>query len=228
MKNITLIVFVIIVSFTIFPSSAQSLIATRYQYINNIKITEDNRINGTPYVNEKFVPARVIINDEETIYNARYNAYLDIIELEDQNMKTFSINKSVENLTITLLDTGDVFELIKYLEGYTIKESYFVHMSPASNKVKLFKKSNIKLIPAKPSFNGYDKARKAAYVRTSDEYYIKIGEENLAVLAPRRKKDIAKLLPDHKSEILKFVKENKIKTSREEDLIELVNYLNTL
>lgn len=231
MKKIISKMFVFAVVLTILPTLVQSQgfsnRNTRARFLNDIRINDDNSINGSPYVNDKFVPARVTINDEEKIYNVRYNAYLDIIELEDENKQTFTINKSVENLTITLLDTGEVLELVKYLEEYTIKESYFLHLSPPTHNVKLFKKSNIKLIPAKASFNGYDKARKATYASASDEYYIKVGED-LAVLAPRRKKDIGKLIPEHKSEILKFVKENKIKTSREEDLKELVDYLNLL
>lgn len=227
MKNTKSIVLVIITMLTISPLLAQSSVATRQRFIRDVRINEDKSINGTPYINEKFVPARVTINDEEKIYNIRYNAYLDIIEIQDQNLKTFSINKSVENLTVTLLDNGQILELIKYLEGYTIKESYFAHISPTTSNVKLLKQSNVKLIPAKPSFNGYDKARPASYARTSDQYYIKVGD-NLAVLTSKKKKEIAKLMPEHKNEVLKFVKENKIKMTKEEDLLQLVAYLNTL
>ena len=57
-------------------------------------------------------------------------------------------------------------------------------------------------------------------------YYIKMG-----VLAARKingKRDMYKAMADKKSEVKRFVKENKLKIRKEEDLIEIISYYNKL
>ena len=49
-----------------------------------------------------------------------------------------------------------------------------------------------------------------------------------AQLLPKKNKDLAKLFPANSKEILSFIKTNKIKTSREDDLIRLVTYISSL
>jgi len=58
--------------------------------------------------------------------------------------------------------------------------------------------------------------------------YIKLANKE-AVLLPTKKKKLAKaLFPENSKIILDFINSNKIKLSREADLITFVNYLNTL
>ena len=79
-----------------------------------------------------------------------------------------------------------------YKEDNSSRRAYFIHLTNLENKVKLLKKSSKKLIPAQKVTNGYGSSKPAYYKSFSDKYYMKNGSE-LAVLAPKNKKELAKL-----------------------------------
>jgi hypothetical protein len=61
-----------------------------------------------------------------------------------------------------------------------------------------------------------------------DRIYIKIGSKE-AIVLPTKKKKLAKaIFPENPKDILDFINSNKIKLSKEEDLITLINYLNSM
>lgn len=232
MKKIIFISFVLFITLTGFSSllAQQSGIQVndKYRLLGNANIENDTSIQGSQYLNKEFVLARITSDDGEKIYSIRYNAYLDVIELQDENHKIFSINKSIENLIITVINTEEAFELIEFQEKDSgVKKGYLTHVTPIANTVKLFKRKKIKLTDAKPATNAYDKPKPASYNKIPDQYYIKIGE-NIAVLASKKKKDILKLFPENSGVISDYIKSNKIKVSKEEGLLKLINFINTL
>jgi hypothetical protein len=78
------------------------------------------------------------------------------------------------------------------------------------------------------SKTGYDAPKPAMYKNVKDRMYIKLANKE-AVLLPTKKKKLAKtLFPENSKIILDFINSNKIKLSKEADLITFINYLNTL
>lgn len=232
MKRIIFISFALFITFTSFSSllAQQNGVHANdaYWFLGNVNIENDTSIEGSQYLNKEFVLARITSDDGEKVYSIRYNAYLDIIELQNENRKIFSINKSIENISITIINTGEMYELIEFQKNKSeAKKGYLIHLTPTTNTVKLFKRKKIKLTDAKPVSNSYDKPRPATYNKIPDQYYIKIGEDK-AVLASKKKKDILKLFPENSGVISDYIKSNKIKVSKEEDLLKLINFINTL
>ena len=72
----------------------------------------------------------------------------------------------------------------------------------------------------------YKDPEPAKFVKKPTEYYIRLGQE--AALKVGNKKEVVSLFPDHRDEIATFIKKNKIKTTKAEDLQELVKYYNSL
>ena len=84
-----------------------------------------------------------------------------------------------------------------------------------------------KYIPIQPAKNSYSDTKPAYFKRANDTYYVIIKNKTAQVL-PLKKKQILKLFPDNADKISAYIKTNKVKTSKEADLIQLFNYINTL
>ncbi|OUR91508.1 hypothetical protein A9Q87_09360 [Flavobacteriales bacterium 34_180_T64] len=186
----------------------------------------DKSVKGSPYINDSFSPARVK-SDGIKVYKIRYNALADQMEVEDENSKKYTIDKSLKNVLITFISDNKTYQSYDYEnKDGNLKRGFFVNVSPADNKVKLLNKEFKKYIAGAAPKNGYS-APKPAYYKKVDEYYIKIND-NSAVVLPNKGKKIAALFPEKSSDIIAFIKANKIKTSKEAHLIKLMNHISTL
>ena len=63
--------------------------------------------------------------------------------------------------------------------------------------------------------------------KESPEYYIQLNNGEIVYMPTKRKK-IMKLIPGKEKEIKAFMKENRIKTSRDKDLEKLGHFMSTL
>jgi len=180
---------------------------------------------GSPYLNENFLPARASISSE--VYYVRYNIFADEFEAKVDNIKMF--NKNTDHLTITMVNDNTTFGAIDFVDKKAaLSRGYFLFLTENSNaKVKLYEKKQIKYIEAKPAVTGYDKDKPAEFRQIGDIYYVSI-DNAAAQTLPKKKKDLVKLFPNHSTAIENFIKSNKIKTSKQEDLIKLIAYINTL
>ncbi|MEY8868651.1 hypothetical protein AB9K24_04045 [Meridianimaribacter flavus] len=195
--------------------------------ITTTPVVLNDDVEGTPYITSDFLPARISASDDNIFY-VRYNAIKDEIEVKGDNNQAFALNKYRKDIIIKLVSNSKTYRLFDYVDDNELPNlGYFVDLIPESN-IKLLKKERVIFIEEKVALTSYHTARPAQFKRVSDDYYIKISEEQGAVLMPKRKKDIAKLIPEHSKDILSYIKTNKIKTSREEDLIKLVSYMSTL
>ncbi len=187
----------------------------------------DKTIQGTPYLLDDFSPARVSA-DSDKIYNLRYNAVTDQMEVQSEKNTIQAINKNIDGVTITFLKDDKTYESINYINDKGLAErGYFIHLSSTSAKINLLIKEAKKFIERKPAKSSYQVTKPAQFKRLDDIYYIII-KNKTAQLLPSKKKDLLRLFPEHSKAIEAFIKSNKIKTSKQDDLITLVNYINTL
>lgn len=183
---------------------------------SNGKTLKYEDIKGTPYVDNTFRMAKLSENYEEI--PVRYNSYKDEIEFKkgediqvlpkQKEYSRISIKSPVE--TIVFLDTNDD------LKGY------FVEL--VSGKTTLYRKDKTIFRDAVPATNSYAASKPAEFKKQDPVYYIGIG--NSLIKKPKNQKEIIDLLPNSKDQINLFVKENKIKFTKEEDLKKLVVFLN--
>jgi hypothetical protein len=188
---------------------------------------KDVKAIGSPYTSEKFTPATISALPNKTV-KARYNAYDDEIEIRinDDNIQQF--NKNIKNVIITFLLDDTVFTSLKYINPNDgLQTGYFVTLTEANTKVKLYLKKEIRFVKAQPAASGYDINKPAEFKENSDTFFVSINGAYAREL-PTKKKEIAKLFPENSKVILDYIKENKIKTSREADLINLINYINSI
>jgi len=206
-------------------SNKQTLVSNANQLYSFDR--SDKTIQGTPYINEDFSPARVSAQNTK-ILNVRYNAVTDEIEVETDKNSIQAVNKHIKNIAVTFLKDNKSYQAINYInkEGNDTR-GYFICLTNSNSPIRLLLKESKKFIKRKPAKTGYQTDKPAQFKRLDDEYYIVINEEN-AQKIPKKVKNLSKQFPNNTNEINNYIKSNKIKISKKVDLIKLTNFLNTL
>ncbi|MDG5490685.1 hypothetical protein [Psychroserpens sp. SPM9] len=226
MKSIFFTAIITLMSFNVFAQDAARQNLTSPGMIYSFDMN-DNSIKGTPYIVNEFMPGKISIDEQSKIYNLRYNAFNDVIEIERSNGDLEALNKDLSNVTITFTKDNKSYRAYNYIDPDTNNnmKGYFVVVS--DNKKPLLVKERIVFTEKKQAKSSYDKTKPAQYKRKSDLYFT-LNSSGVAVEIPSNKKDVANLFPEHSKDILNFIKSNKIKTSKQEDLVQLLNYMSTL
>lgn len=185
-------------------------------------------VEGSPYINEKFLPAAISASEGDVFY-VRYNAVNDEFEVKGEHNKAYALNRYRRDIVIEILPLKKTYQVVGYYDDNQNENfGYFLYASDPNAETVLLKKEKIVFIDEQKASTGYDSNKPAKYKRLNDKYYIKLKGAKILSELPSKKKNIVKLFPEHENDILKFIKDNRIKTSKEDDLIQLINYINTL
>jgi hypothetical protein len=191
---------------------------------NMAKVLAAN-IEGTPYYDQSFNSASITPLDK--VFMVRYNVALDVMEVI-QKSDTLVINKANKNYVIKQNKGSLVYKILQYVESKKEdKLGYYIQLTRGKN-VKLYRKDRKKFVEVKRAAYGSINASSAKYKEQKSEYYIEYGNSGAAVKIPRKKKAVIKLFASKKKEVKAFIKENKIKVTKEKDLEKLINYVNCL
>lgn len=195
--------------------------------ISTTPVVLNDDIEGTPYINSDFLPARISASADDVFY-VRYNAISDEFEVKGENNKAYALNKYRRDIVVELVGLKKTYQVFGYFdENENENFGYFVILNNQESQVKLLKKERIFFIDEKVATTSYDTPKRASYKRANDDFYVKISDNN-AIELPSSKKDIAKLFPKNNDKILSFIKENKLKTKKEDALIKLFNFINQM
>lgn len=192
------------------------------QFTEGIGRTE-MEIMGSPHENPDFVPGIV-----ETTTNVRYeniplrfNIYSNEMEFktEEGQVLVFATPEVVEFIEINEVK----YVYAPYLIGNKLMRGYFKMIS--DGKARLLVKQNISFKPAELP-QAYKDAEPARFVRTSDDYYIRLAPEEAHRIT--NKKELLNILKDKTKEVDAFLSKNKIRFNRSEDLKSVIDYYNSL
>lgn len=234
MKNI--IIAGLLLSFCFNISVAQDEYVTDLNQIGNTggslmlstaKPRTNINVEGSPYITESYFPIK-LTSFEDRNFQARYNGYngdMEVLDVDKGNV--FVLNKNFNNYEVDFIGLNKTYKVFKYVDENGILSNDFFIVLTSNNNLKLLKKENVKYYGERVATSTYDRPRKASYKRGNDEYYIVIGDTNAQPFSTR-KKDIARQFSSSSKEILNFIKSNKLNTSKDEDLIKVVNYISTL
>ena len=195
------------------------------QMQKNFKSILKANINGTPYYDDSFNSAKIMPLDK--VYMIRYNAALDDMEVI-QSTDTLIMNKNNRSYVIKQNKGNITYKILEYDESDGDRLGYYIQLTDDAF-VTLYRKDRKKFVEQKKaSYNGNLGGVSARFKSERSEFFIEMDGSGNAILVPRRKKDLIKLFPGKEKEVEKFIKKNKIKTNKEEDLIQLINYVKTL
>lgn len=231
MKNTILILVLISFSFNFSYSQKRSLGNPQFGeggFVLTTPKTINENIEGTPYISDEFEVAKISVSNSE-VFKVKYNALLDEIEIENNIGEIYALNKyGRKDITITLLKSKKVYQIFSFIDdNNSLFNGFFVHITDINSKVKLLKKESKRFVGEKAATSGYDQPKPAHYRKLNDQFFIRIEGQN-AIESPTKKKDFVKFFPNQSKEILSFIKIEKIKLKKEEDLLKLMKFINTI
>ncbi|WP_298519690.1 hypothetical protein [uncultured Kordia sp.] len=183
-------------------------------------------IEGTPYYDETFNSASISPIDK--VFMVRYNVALDVMEVIQKN-DTLIMNKTNKNYIINQNKGNITYKILEHVESKKDEKlGYYIQLTKGKN-VKLYRKDRKKFVEVKQAaYNGNLGGTSAKYKEQKSEFYIEYGDNGTAVKLPRKKKSVIKLFASKEKEVKAFIKENKIKLTKEKDLVKLIRYVNSL
>ena len=205
--------------------NSETLMSSNTGMLNTFDLS-DQSIQGSPYIEDKFVPAK-ILNYEEDIFNVKYNAVTDEIEVQMSNGVNKTINKNLKNIRILILQSGKIYESIDYMTENGDKIRGYLTKITNNESVNLYKRERKKFVEKKPAKNSYAQAQPAKFINSEEEFYISRQDES-AIPLSKKKKEVAEVFPKHKDQIIDYINAERLNIKKQEDLIRLTSYLNEL
>lgn len=182
-------------------------------------------VKGTPYYDDQFNSAN--ISPINKVYLVRYNAALDDMEVI-QSSDTLIMNKNNKNYVIKQSKGSLTYRILEYADSEKDKLGYYLELTEGAN-VALYRKDRKKFVEVKSSaYGGNLNSTTAQFKNQKSEFYIEFNKNGNAIKFPRKKKDVIKMFPGKEDLVGKYIKQNKIKATKEEDLKKLISYVNSL
>lgn len=187
------------------------------------------KVKGSPYESDHFVQGTVssktIDNTQRSFF--RYNVYDDIIEMKT-NLNGEEILGLIKSLNIyaTISNKEYHFEIYSNGPNKGSDEGYFILISE-NNNVNLYLKKVKIFHRAKEAADSFRDAVPAEFT-DSKTYYYKINKKRVLFPISTNKKKFLDQFSEHQDELKKFMKTEKINLKNEKDLIELIQYYDSL
>ena len=183
--------------------------------------TPGAEVVGSPYLSDQFIKGNVY-SSKGTFGNVemRYNIYKDYIEFRQSGL-TYILDPSREIIRVDLGDYSLVTDQVD-LKGKSV--GFYVLLD--SGKVTLVSKKSISFTEARPAQALESSATPAKFSAAPDTHYYKIGNGPLIKIGSLKKMIVS--FPDKREELQAFASREKISARKQDELVRLVRYYNSL
>ena len=185
-------------------------------------VIEEVPIEGSPYFNEMYTVGETFVNGRNVRLLMRYNAYSDQIEMKDKFQKSFNLLKRKD---LAANFGGKTYKLMDYLENGVVKQGYVNPLN--EGHAILFHKPKKVFVQAEKPENGYDEYNPPVYKDVST-HYLQIGNHQAVEIALNKRQVLKYLRNEHFSDIKQYVLDNNLKLKTEKEILQLLNYYNSL
>ncbi len=185
---------------------------------------EFNAIKEEAYSNASFINGN-IYQDENLIKSGvpmRFNAYADEIEIKN-NPSDKKYGALTKDPSIFVKINTDIYVFFPY-EGSNKKGGYFNALTDGKT-YSLYKKTTAKFMAPEKAKTSYQKDTKPSFNKTTKYYLMHNGT---LLELPTNKSKVLSVMDIKKNEIKQFINENKLDVDKEEDLIKIVAYFDSL
>ncbi|NER14440.1 hypothetical protein GWK08_13380 [Leptobacterium flavescens] len=174
---------------------------------------------GSPYISENFIPAKV--NAFNEIYSVRYNGAVDAMEFKSSDDKILVLDKLSEYTISFATADKKTYQTVTFDSG---KRGFAVLLwNDEDSKSGLYLKERVEFIPRQPAVSSYSKDQPAKYKRVKDVFFFKGTNGVLKEISTKKKKFYA-LFEGKEKEVQQFVKKNKLKISKQQDLVKIISF----
>jgi len=180
----------------------------------------DPEIKGTAFIHSE----QQNISIQGVKMMGKYNANQDYIELDKEGKTAFFLPAIEYRYEVVFTDLNTTYQAFEYKK---FKYGFFKIVAKKEGAFLLCKEF-IKLKAAVKPKSSFETFKPAKFERKKDSYYFKFKNQDLVVELPTRKNKYYTLFKNHSNAIKSFVKKEKLGIKKEEDLIKIFNYYNTL
>lgn len=180
-------------------------------------------VTGSPYFIEDFQRASIFkknIAIKRNVY-LRYNASRDLFEIKF-NQNQSKVLKQTEDIYVII--NNKQFVYVPYSQNPDIN-GYFEVLSDGE-KLSLYKKYNKQFREGKKSINSMTTDIPATY--QSKETLFLTNNDGEFIELPNSKNGKIKSFKNHHKLLKQYIKENNLNINKENDLVKLISYYNTL
>jgi hypothetical protein len=181
-----------------------------------------SELQGTPYLNENFLPAK--INDIDKLFSMRYDAYTDAMEIEMEGQ--YYHLPTDADFTIVFTGLDKTYTLNSYEGEKGPERGYFV-LAQEGERVSLLIKERVKYHKEVPQNLGFVEYQPPRLKRAADELYFGFPNKS-AKKVPRKKREVLKLFGENASLMSDYAKSMQLGFKSPEDLKKLIAYYDTL
>ncbi|WP_378181831.1 hypothetical protein [Aquimarina sp. SS2-1] len=191
-----------------------------------LRVTEETKVFesyvGTVYTDKKYQDATVIAEKIGT-FDApiRFNIFNDALEYTDGS-NLFEVIKSP---TTHARIGNDYFYYCTFKDERGFNQHGYYVLLELNEQYRIYKKYDLEVTEPKDMDNNTGSAQ-IGKIKTKETYYLE--ENNTAIALPTKKSDLLEAFSDKKEELKAYIKKEKIKTRKPEDLVKLVAKYNAL
>lgn len=176
--------------------------------------------DGSPYLLDEFRDAEIYLKNGRQYEDVpmNYNIHNDDFEfMTDDISYSLGNNNIVKNIKVGDRDF--------YYRNYTYNSARIKGYLElvADGDYKIFKKHRVIYTEPKAT-RGYVEAQPARFSPRRPDYFIELADGNIVYF--NKLKEIAELLPEKSDKLKDYIKDNRLKARREEDIITFADYIN--
>lgn len=191
-----------------------------------------NKIKGTPYLSEEFLPSRVYLKDNKKPIKAKlkYNAHSDNFEFLQRGRLLVLANiekiDSIRYMDKTFITTTYVKKETGLFGSSTSKKEGFL-AELVKGPCSLFKGYSVKFYEEDPPDTGYDEYQPPRFERENPVYCLQFNDDrHPRVINSFRKRKLLEKFGDHEKELDGYIKNHNLNLREESDLVKLIRYYN--
>ncbi len=186
----------------------------------NLETTGED-IDGSPYVNDSWEAATIYYANDSQIElpETKFNTQSGDIIFNYEN-KAYRVP---DKKTITNFLIGDR----QFIGAFDDKNKYeFYELMQNGTRIALLKKYRCTILKGNPS-KGYIEGTNSKYL-LKEEFYVKGPNQNVVEIRPNKGIYILDHIQSHQGEVKFYIKENKLKMKTVEDLLQVIDYYNSI
>jgi hypothetical protein len=194
--------------------------------VNNLDksfYVNEEDINGSKYFIDAFLLGKVYVNNKTTkdLFALKYNAYLDLIEVQKDN----AIEALIKAVNISCSINGQLYVYHKYLTRKSNKGKLgYLKVLHKGKNLTLFKQESVKFKEAKPSKTSIQSSFPARFLQFENYFFL---DNTKDIALPLTKKSLLNTF-DNNLKIKSYIKEEKINFKNENNLIKLFSFYDSI
>ncbi|MER3317980.1 MAG: hypothetical protein RIB79_06775 [Allomuricauda sp.] len=183
-------------------------------------------IQGSAYTSNVFEPGKLYYKDNfESDVFYRYNAYMEEIEIKNDNIPSSPVSGLRRDKNINLRNSdGNLVSFKTFIDNSGLTQNGYLTLL-SDGEYKFYKRVDVKFTEGQKAQNSFVKAIPPRFSQFT-EYYLEVpGRDRIDELVINNRK-LLKLLPADKQKTVKtYLKEKKIKVKDEADVIAVLKWL---